>query len=160
MNTNTPDTQNKDIFDRIMSWKIFSWAWPFYKKYKEILLYLFFGVITMLISIGTFTLFNVSFHMDEHLANILSWIIAVFVAFVTNRKWVFTDTDQSETTYFAQMLKFYGGRLATLGAEELIIYIFITLLHFNSVAVKIAAQVVVIVLNYIISKLFIFVKKK
>lgn len=58
------------------------------------------------------------------------------------------------------MTKFYGGRLFTLGVEELLLFLFITLLHGNSVLVKFAAQIVILVLNYIISKIFVFRRKK
>lgn len=155
VNNRLPD-RKPDIFDRIMSFKLLSWAYPFYEKNREVLLYLFFGALTMFLSIALFSILNVGLHMNEHAANIISWIIVVFFAFVTNRKWVFTDVRETDRSFFPQMLRFYGGRFATLGVEELIILIFITWLHFNSMAVKILAQIVVIVLNYIISKLLVF----
>lgn len=58
------------------------------------------------------------------------------------------------------MFSFFAGRLATLGVEEVILLIFITWLSFNSMAVKVVAQIVVILLNYVISKLFVFKKAK
>ena len=57
------------------------------------------------------------------------------------------------------MIHFFGGRVATLLVEEAIIFVFITILDFRSVPVKAAAQVVVLVLNYVISKLWVFKKK-
>ena len=77
--------KDKDIFDRIMEWKILSIFNPFYKKYKEVLLYLFFGGLTTVISIGSYAFFDISMHMDPMIANIFSWIIAVLFAYVTNR---------------------------------------------------------------------------
>ena len=55
--------------------------------------------------------------------------------------------------------KFFGGRLATLGVEELILFVFISLMHWNSILVKLIAQVVIVILNYIISKIFVFKEK-
>ena len=145
----------KDIFDRLMGLKLLSPLWPFYVKYKEPLLYLFFGGLTTLISIFVFWLFNGPFGLNELVANLISWVLAVLFAFLTNKTWVFKSTGQ-EKSFLQLMLSFYAGRLLTLGIEELLLFVFITWLGFNSMAVKIVAQVVVIVLNYVISKLLVF----
>ena len=154
------EQKKEDIFDRLMhlpGLRIFE---KFYKKNKEMLLYLLFGGLTTIVRIGTYAWFNVGMHINELIANIISWIFAVTFAYITNKIWVF----QSKSTGFAavcqEMAKFYGGRLATLGVEELILFVFITLLHGNSVFVKFAAQIVILVLNYIISKIFVFKNKK
>ena len=145
----------KDIFDRLMGLKLFRPLWPFYVKDKEPLLYLFFGGLTTLISIFVFWLFNGPFGLNELVANLISWVLAVLFAFLTNKTWVFQSGGQ-EDGFFRLMLSFYAGRLLTLGIEELLLLVFITWLGFNSMAVKIVAQVVVIVLNYVISKLLVF----
>ena len=141
----------KDIFDRIMSLRILRFAYPFYGKYKEKLLYLFFGVLTTVIGIAVFYLFDYILLFDVLLANVLSWIIAVLFAFFTK-----SGTDSS---ILRQLHTFYIGRVATLLIEELILLIFVTLLDFNSLAVKILTQIIIIVLNYIISKLIVFKKE-
>ncbi len=148
--------ENKDIFDRIMSLKLFSPLYPFYKKHKEVLMYLFFGAVTTAVSILSFALFE-RVGLDELVANILSWIISVFVAFVTNTLWVFEDT--LKKNFVTKIFKFYTARVSTLIIEELLLFVFIKLLFFNSLAVKSVAQIVVIVLNYVISKLFVFKNK-
>ena len=145
----------KDIFDRLMGLKLLSPLWPFYVKYKEPLLYLFFGGLTTLISIFVFWLFNGPFGLNELVANLISWVLAVLFAFLTNKTWVFQSGGQ-EKGFLSLMLSFYAGRLVTLGVEELLLLVFITWLGFNSMAVKIVAEVVVIVLNYVISKLLVF----
>lgn len=149
-----------DIFDKIMSWKILKWINPFYVKYKEMLLYVFFGGLTTVISIGIFGALNVGLKINEHISNLISWIFAVMFAFFTNRIWVFSASTKNAGDFISQMLKFYSGRLVTLGVEELILWIFITELNFNSMLIKVIAQVVIIILNYIISKLFVFKGKK
>ena len=122
------------------------------------LLYLFFGGLTFVISIVSYAIFNVAFGINELIANIISWVLAVLFAFFTNRIWVFDGKTDGAKEFLIQMLNFFGGRVATLVVEELILFIFITKLGFGSMAVKTVAQVIVIVLNYIISKLWVFRK--
>ena len=154
-------TENRDdIFDKIMRLPLLRIFEPFYKKHKEILLYLFFGGVVTLVSIGTFQLFYAVFKINELIANVISWVISVLVAYITNRTWVFVSTANTKGAVTAEMLGFFGGRAATLLIEELIILVFVTFLKFNSLAVKLAAQIAVIVLNYIFSKLLIFKNKK
>lgn len=152
------DTNKPDIFDRLMHLPFFNIFEPFYKKHKEMLLYLFFGGLTFVISIVSYAIFNVAFGINELIANIISWVLAVLFAFFTNRIWVFDGKTDGAKEFLIQMLNFFGGRVATLVVEELILFIFITKLGFGSMAVKTVAQVIVIVLNYIISKLWVFRK--
>ena len=154
-------TENRDdIFDKMMRLPLLVTFEPFYKKHKEILLYLFFGGLVTVVSIVTFQLFYAVFKINELIANVISWVISVLVAYITNRTWVFRSTANTKSAVTAEMLVFFGGRAATLLIEELIILVFVTFLKFNSLAVKLAAQIVVIVLNYIFSKLLIFKDKK
>lgn len=127
-----------------------------FQKYREQLLYLLFGGLTTVVSLVTFWFVNRVVMANEHIANSISWILAVSFAFVTNRVWVFNAKTSEKTVFFKQMLSFYGGRLVTLGTEELLLLVFITWLRFDSMMVKIAAQIVVLIGNYIISKLFVF----
>lgn len=127
-----------------------------FKKYKEILLYLFFGAVTTAVSIFTFAFFE-WLGFNPLVANILSWIISVFVAFITNTLWVFESSLKENSVLKA--VKFYAARLSTLAVEELLLWIFISRLGFNSLIVKTVAQIVVIILNFVVSKLFVFRKK-
>ena len=147
-----------DIFDKIMSLPVLRVFYPVYKKHKSIWLYLFFGAVTTVVSVGVFSLLNIALGVNEHIANLSSWILAVLVAFLTNRTMVFKAKTTSAGGFFAQMVKFYGGRVATLLVEELLIFVFITKLELDSFAVKMVAQVIILTLNYIISKLFVFRK--
>lgn len=150
----------EDIFDKIMKLPGLRMLEPFYKKYKEILLYLFFGGLTFVVSIVTYAYFNVVLGINELVANVISWVLAVLFAFVTNRIWVFQAPTHTAGEFVRQMVSFFGGRVLTLVVEELILLVFITVLHFASMPVKVVAQIVVIVLNYIISKLIVFRKKE
>ncbi len=129
----------------------------FYKKHKAKLLYLFFGGLTTAVSIGVFALFTRLIPLGELVANLISWVFAVLFAFLTNRRWVFPEGRGDPIV--PQMVRFYLGRLSTLLIEETLLLIFVALLQCNDMAVKIAAQLVVLVLNYLISRLFIFKKQ-
>ena len=148
--------RDKDIFDRIMELPVIRIFNPIYTRYKEMLLYLFFGGISFLVSIWPYALFNVNFGINELVANIFSWLITVMFAFLTNRIWVFQAPPNTIAEFFKQMCSFFGGRLVTLVVEEIILLVFITILGFASMPVKVIAQIIVIVLNYVISKFFIF----
>ncbi|MDD7280187.1 MAG: GtrA family protein [Oscillospiraceae bacterium] len=148
-----------DIFDKIMSISFLSFMQPWYKKNKEILLYLFFGGLTFLVSIGSYSLFCIAFGMNELIANLISWVLAVAFAYVTNRIWVFNSNQSSVKGIIYEILCFCGGRIVTLLIEEAILFVFITLLAFNSIVVKVVAQIIVIILNYVISKIVVFKEK-
>ena len=152
--------EKRDIFDRMMALPLLNIFEPFYKKNKEVLLYLFFGGLTFIVSIVTYAVFNVSMGINELIANVMSWVLAVLFAFATNRVWVFQAPTHTITEFLRQMLSFFGGRVVTLVIEEIILLVFITWLGFNSMVVKVIAQVIVIVLNYVISKFFVFSEKK
>ena len=128
------------------------------KKSKEIFGYLFFGALTTVVSITSYAFFNMTMSMNELIANVWSWILAVLFAFVTNKIWVFNSPTSTFKELIKQMFTFFGGRVATLVVEEFILLVFVTMLHFESMVVKIVAQIVVVILNYIISKMFVFKK--
>lgn len=144
-----------DVFDRIVALPVFSSVAPFYKKHKSVLLYLLFGGLTTLVSIGIFALCLPV--MDVLVANILSWVGAVSFAYATNRTWVFSSKEKG-IGILGEAGAFFGGRIVTLALEEAILYVFISLLFLSPLPVKILAQVIVLILNYGISKLFVFKK--
>lgn len=133
-----------------------------YKKNKEIINYLIVGVLTTLVSILSYFLFTISIlnpnnQIELQVANILSWVLAVIFAYFTNRKYVFVSNNKHKLEEF---LKFTSSRITTLLIEMIFMYIFVCILLFNDKIMKIIAQIVVIVLNYILSKLFVFKKDK
>ena len=147
-----------DLFDRIMSWKLFSPIRPFYQKYKEPLLYLFFGGLTFFLSIGLYWLFAHPLGLTPLVANALSWVLCVAFAYVTNRTWVFKEKAHDSKGIVREVASFVLGRVATLVLEEAVLWLGISVLGINDIAVKVVAQVLVIVGNYIISKRFVFRK--
>ena len=153
------NTEKKDIFDKIMSLPVLNIFEPFYKKYKEGLLYLFFGGLTFFLNIFLFWFMDEALHIHELINNTIAWIICVAFQFFTNRTWVFDAEVDNRKGFLKQAASFTAGRLFTLGVEELLIFIFITMLGLPKMPIKLAATFVVIVLNYFISKLIVFKKK-
>ena len=151
-------TKKKDIFDRIMSLPVLNIFEPFYKKHKEGLLYLFFGGLAFFLSIFLFWFMESVMHLNPVVNNTIDWIICVAFQFFTNRTWVFDGKVDNTRDFLKQAGSFTIGRLFTLVVEDLIIFIFVTILAFKSMPVKLAATFIVIVLNYVISKLFVFKK--
>ena len=155
--TTINETQKKDIFDRLMALPVLNIFEPFYKKHKEVLLYLLFGGLAFFLNLGLFFLLDET-GMNELLNNCICWVVCVLFQFFTNRTWVFDAEVDSKTGFFKQMGSFFAGRLFTLIVEEVILAVFITWLGFATMPVKLAAQVIVIILNYVISKLIVFKK--
>lgn len=148
--------RQKDIFDRIMSLKCFSFIYPFYEKHKELLLYLLFGGLAFVVSISSYAFFEKVVRFDPLVANVFSWVMAVAFAYITNRIWVFESESKGIIELLKEAVSFFNGRVATLIVEELILLVGINVLAFNSMVIKVVAQIVVIILNYFISKLLIF----
>lgn len=132
---------------------------PFYDNHKDIVLYVFFGGLTTIVSLVSFAVPIYVFGINEMIANTISWVLSVAFAFFTNRICVFNSPTKKVSEFFIQLFSFYGGRLFSYGVEMLIIFIFITKLSYNQMLVKIVASVFVLILNYIISKWFVFRKK-
>ena len=152
------ENDRPNIFDRIMALRLLRPLRPFYEKYKEPLLYLFFGGLTTLLSIFLYWLFAHPLGVPPLAANVVSWILCVAFAYVTNRTWVFRDKARGAKGILREASSFTAGRLATLGLEELILWLGISVLGVSDLVVKILAQVLVIVGNYLISKFLVFKK--
>ena len=148
-----------DIFDRLMHLPLLRLLEPFYKRHKEGLLYLFFGAVTTLVSFAVFWLFEGPLGWNELVANLISWVVAVAVAFVTNRIWVFSSDAKGAAALLYELAAFYASRVATFLVEEGILFVFVTLLALPAMPVKVVASIVVVILNYVLSKLFVFRKK-
>ena len=156
-----------DIFDKLVHLKIFRWFEPFFQKNREMLMYLFFGVMTTLVS---FVTAGIAKYLCENaglgksavsnISTAVSWICAVTFAYVTNRVWVFDSKARGKKGIFAEMVSFYSGRLFTLFVEMGMMWLGYDLLDINYWVTKIVANIVVLVLNYVISKLFVFRKNK
>jgi len=137
-----------------------------YKKNEEVLNYLIIGGLTTLVNIATkyillFTIFDAKNPKELQITVIISWIVAVLFAYITNRKIVFKSENKK---ILKEFINFIEARILTLLVEMLFMYIFVTLLKLNSdieVAIlSIISQIIVIILNYIFSKIFVFKNNK
>lgn len=131
-----------------------------YKKYKEIINYLIFGVLTTVVSLVTYyicvyTFINPEEAVQLQIANVISWFFGVTFAYITNRKFVFESNEQNK---IKEASKFVTSRIATLLMDMAIMFIGVTLLKFNDKIIKIVSQVVVIIANYLLSKIIVFNK--
>ncbi len=131
-----------------------------YYKNQEIFNYLVFGVLTTIVSLLVYyglvyTILNPNKPIQLQLANIISWIIAVLFAYITNRKYVFKSKNKNIKK---ELTNFCGSRVMTLILDMFIMYFFVTLLKGNDKIFKLVSQVLVTIGNYIISKLLVFKK--
>ena len=136
-------------------------------RYREVLLYLIFGGLTTVVDWGlSFLLYHFWGAAIEanallvHGANVIAWAAAVLFAFITNRIWVFESQRKGFLPILGELGSFAGGRVMTLLLQEAIFVIFFDIMGINEFAVKLIAAVLVIILNYFISKLIVFRKKK
>lgn len=133
-----------------------------YMKYKEIINYLIFGVLTTVVSLAVYyicvyTFLNPEDAIQLQIANIFSWIAGVAFAYVTNRKFVF---ESEENNKLKEASKFVLARVVTLVMDMVIMWLGVTVLHLNDKIIKLISQVVIIISNYIFSKIFVFKKEK
>ena len=130
------------------------------KKYDGVLLYLIFGVLTTFVNIVVYyILFNHVF-LSNILSNAIAWVAAVIFAFITNKIWVFKSKTLEIEKVIKELIAFFSARLSTGLLDMAIMYVGVDLLKVNSIYSKIISGVVVVILNYIFSKLFIFRKNK
>lgn len=133
-----------------------------YKKYEELINYLIIGILTTVVSLATYylltlTILDANNKVYLQIANIISWLASVTFAYFTNRKFVFKVKNKSN---IKECLNFYISRISTLIIDMIIMYIFVSILKFDNKIVKLIAQVVIIILNYILSKFIVFKSSK
>lgn len=132
----------------------------FIKQHEEIIAYLIVGILTTIVSLCTYygcvvTILNPQITWQLQAANVISWIAAVTFAYFTNRKFVFKST---RADWLREASSFYSSRLITLFMDMIIMFGMVILFGFNDKIAKLVVQVIVIIANYILSKLFVFVK--
>lgn len=143
-------------------------------KYKELITYVIFGVLTTAVNFVTFWLMNLILGEKLYLLNnVIAWIVSVVFAYVTNKLWVFDSKSWSIKVIGKEIPEFVGARLFSLAVEEGGLLLFMNVMHFEKLAftifgfnvtgtliAKVILAVIVVILNYIFSKLVIFKHKK
>lgn len=129
-------------------------------KQREVVLYIFFGGLTTLVSIAVFSLCSYVFLLSVVISNVVSWIISVAFAYLTNRTWVFGSKKTGAKNIALEVSSFCASRMLSGLIETAILYIMVDLLYQNKMLIKVIATVIVVVVNYILSKLIVFRTKK
>lgn len=130
-----------------------------YNKFKEQILYIVFGVLTTAINIVSFFLFTRVFGMGLLASNIGAWIASVIFAFITNKIYVFDSRDYTLNVVTKELVDFTVSRGATGVLDMGLMYLFVSVIHMEDMVSKIIINVIVIILNYVLSKLYVFKKR-
>lgn len=129
-------------------------------KYWDVLLYLIFGGLTTVVNYLVYIPCLYVLGLSATLSNVIAWAVAVAFAFVTNKPFVFRSHDWSAKVVWPELGKFVGARLLSGGIETAIIFVTVDLLRWNGMIMKLIVSVLVIILNYVGSKLLVFRNSK
>ena len=129
-----------------------------FRRYESILMYLFFGVLTTLANYAVYLPCYNLLGLSATLSNVIAWVGAVAFAYLTNKPFVFKSHDWSAKTVLPELTKFVGCRVGSGLLETVIIFVTVDLLAWNGNVMKLITSVLVVILNYIASKLVVFRK--
>ena len=127
-----------------------------YKKYEEVIKNLIVGGMTTLVSILIYALCTKCFHINYMVSNVISWIASVLFAYVFNRIFVFKSKNDN---IFVEIYQFFKYRIFSFLIEIFLMYVFVELINIDDMISKVIVQIIVIILNYVFSKLFVFKKE-
>ena len=123
------------------------------RQYREIIAYLIFGVLTTLVNIVVYFMASNLLGINYLISNFLAWFISVLFAYITNRAYVFESTSSQ---FIKEAIKFFGSRLTTGLIDMGLMWLLVSFTPIDDILIKILVNIIVIVLNYIFSKLFVF----
>ncbi|MFR8003192.1 MAG: GtrA family protein [Hydrogeniiclostridium sp.] len=126
---------------------------------REMLSYIFFGICTTVVNIVVFQACTALLHWNWAVSNVLAWILSVLFAFVTNKLFVFQSKKSGSKRFIWEAVTFFAARVLSLGIDMAGMWLLLDCLNVNSLLSKILMNVVVIIVNYILSKFIIFRKK-
>ena len=129
------------------------------RKHEEVISYLFFGGLTTLVNYIVYLPCYNLLRLSGTLSNVTAWVAAVAFAYLTNKPFVFKSHDWSAKTVIPELTKFVGCRVGSGLAETAIIFVTVDLLNLNGNIIKLLTSVLVVILNYVASKLVVFRKK-
>ena len=142
------------ILEKIHLKKLADW----YRKHQEGMRYLVFGALTTLVNIVAYAIFYYLFHISNGVINDIAWILGATFAYITNKLYVFNSKVNTKKELLKEIFYFYGCRLLTLVIDEGIMIFTVDKLGWNGLLMKIIANIIVIFLNFIFSKILIFRK--
>ncbi|MCI9064094.1 MAG: GtrA family protein [Clostridia bacterium] len=144
------------ILEKIHLKKLADW----YRKHREAMRYLIFGGLSTVVNIVIFTICFNYIKISTTASNCIAWIISVIFAYITNKIWVFYSKTDNIRQLVKEIISFLGARVFTLVFETIFLIIVIDKLHFNTIFMKIISNILVILMNFVFSKIFIFKKNK
>lgn len=128
------------------------------EKYWDVITYLFFGVLTTVVNYVIYLPVYNLLGLSAAVSNAIAWVVAVAFAYLTNKPFVFRSHDWSAKTVVPELAKFVSCRLASGVMETVILFVTVDLLGWNGNIWKLVTSVLVVILNYLASKLLVFKK--
>ena len=123
---------------------------------KEIILYVIFGVLTTIVNLIAYYLFSNIININYLISNAIAWIISVVFAYITNKFFVFNSSYINKDVIIEEFIKFMNCRLISGLSEVVLLFLFVDLLLMNDIVAKLIIEVLVALINFIFSKVFIF----
>lgn len=136
--------------------KLWDFGWGLYKKHEEGINYLIFGFLAFVLNYILYFIFADAIAMHYMAATGLSWVLTVVFAYWTNRTFVFKSQNKEKASVVREFVSFIGARVATEVLELALMYVLVDLLTVNDKISKLVCQVIVILANYVLSKIWIF----
>lgn len=133
----------------------FQVVWKMLKRYKSFIIYVFWGGVATLLNIGTF-MFGLKIGWHYQTSNVIAWLLAVFVTYFSNKFLVFDSPYRGIPQLLRELFSFLVVRLFALLLDIIIIWLGFKVLHYNELLVKVFDNTVVGIVNYVVSRWFIF----
>ena len=146
--------------------KLWNWAWGIYRKYEEVWNYLIFGFLAFVVNMVVYWAAARAMGASQdtpiqvQIATAIAWVVSVIFAYWTNHSFVFKTKLHSMQDFYKEFSAFLSARIVTYVMEIVIMFVLPTVLGVNDVVSKVVSNVIVIISNYIFSKLWIFKKKE
>ena len=129
------------------------------RKHRELVSYVFWGVMTTIVNYAAYTLLTEVIHIYYLTGIVIAWALSVLFAYFVNKLFVFQSRDWAWQVALRELWQMVAARLFSLGLEMAIMWFFVDTLRCNHLVVKLAANVVVVIVNYVLSKFIIFKQK-
>lgn len=130
-----------------------------FRKYKEPILYLFFGGLTTFVNILVYYSLSNICRVDYLVSNVIAWFVSVSFAFITNKFFVFESKEKKKEIVLKETISFFLCRIASLGFDMGSMYFMISILDWNQLLSKVLTNIIVIIMNYVLSKILVFRRK-
>lgn len=130
----------------------------FFENHREVLAYLFFGVLTTAVNYAVYLPFYNLLGFSAAVSNMIAWAASVTFAYLTNKPFVYRSGDWSAATVVPEVIKFVGSRVISGMLETVIIFVTVDCLLWNGNVMKFVTAVLVVILNYIAGKRLVFRK--